>query len=177
MKLTNYKQYHFRVSFKKITLNMIFNDKAFTLVEIIAVLAIISILAAVSVPRFIDLSSNASNQAIVTAVTELNGRESLLWVKIKLSESGWLSDEELFPSFDASVGSDYKWNPNANINGGSLQFKDNIVSLQRLPSTTTSPGNWQIIKESDGNKNGDKDKDKDKDKNKDKGNNGKKNDN
>lgn len=61
---------------------MIFNDKAFTLVEIIAVLAIISILPAVSVPRFIDLSSNASNKALVSAVTELNGRESLLWVKV-----------------------------------------------------------------------------------------------
>ena len=79
----------------------------FTLIEIVAVLAIISVLAAVSLPRFMDLSSNAGNQALLTAVSQLNSREGLLWAKIKTTPSGWMSDEALFAFFDVTFGDDW----------------------------------------------------------------------
>ena len=142
----------------------------YTLIEIIAVLAIISVLAAVSLPRFMDVSSNAGNQALSAAVTELNSRESLMWAKIKISPSGWISDEAIFSFFDVTLGNDYKWSVSPTVEGGVLQFKDITVDLQRDASTTFSAGNWQLISESDESNKGKK-----KDKTKDNGNNGKKN--
>ena len=46
------------------------NQKGFTLIEIIAVLVILGILAAVVIPRFMDLTSVASDKAAMQAVAE-----------------------------------------------------------------------------------------------------------
>ena len=78
------------------TIPSISRSSGFTLIEIIAVLAILGILASLSIPRFIDLDSSATKQALVSSVTELNGRESLTWSKVKLSTTGWVEDEERF---------------------------------------------------------------------------------
>ena len=50
------------------------NESGFTLLEIIAVLVILSILAVVAVPRYFDLQTEAKNKAIKTALAEGIGR-------------------------------------------------------------------------------------------------------
>lgn len=52
------------------------NQKGFTLIEIIAVLVILGILAAVAIPRFMDLTDVASNKAAMQAVAEGKSRLS-----------------------------------------------------------------------------------------------------
>ncbi len=55
---------------------MLRNEKGFTLLEIIAVLVILGILAAVAVPKYISLLDEARNSAAQAAIAEVKGRAS-----------------------------------------------------------------------------------------------------
>ena len=119
--------------------------RGFTLLELIVVLALFAILAAVSAPKFIDLSANAEQKALRTGVAELNGRENLVWIDIKNSQIGWVDDTVVFSQIDADLGPNYHWSPRAKIDGGKLHFKDQMVKLKRIPSTAVSAAVWEII--------------------------------
>ena len=54
--------------------NLVKNEEGFTLVEIIAVLVILGILAAVAIPKYFDLQSEARAKAMEGAMAEAVGR-------------------------------------------------------------------------------------------------------
>ena len=60
----------------------------FTLIEIIAVLIILGILAAVAVPKYLDLQSDAKIKAAQGQVAEVKGTLSTAWGKYMLRTSG-----------------------------------------------------------------------------------------
>ena len=133
------------------------NEEGFTQVEIIAVLIILGIMAAVAVPRYINLEENAKRRAIDAAVSELYGRENLTWADVKIAPC----DDPNCPTdatidalvrtppasggkYDTDLGSDYVWE-SVGATGGVLKFKaGNPITLVRTPALYDRPGSWAI---------------------------------
>jgi len=121
------------------------HEKGFTLLEIIAVMVILSILAAVAIPRYVSVDESARQKAIEAGISELNGRETLTWSNEKISVSGWVSDEKTFGLVDKNLGTNYRWDSAdpADVSGGTLIFKESSsASLTRSESTNVRPGSW-----------------------------------
>jgi prepilin-type N-terminal cleavage/methylation domain-containing protein len=61
------------------------NQKGFTLIEIIAVLVILGIMAAVAVPKYLDFADAARQKAAQAAIAEMRGRLSQAQAKYVLT--------------------------------------------------------------------------------------------
>jgi len=123
-------------------MQLIMNKKGFTLIEVVAVMVIMSVMASLSIKKLDLVSHTATDRVIESGLRELNTRETLVWAKIKLSDSGWVDDSILFSELDTYLEGDFKWTIAPSATGGTLQFRSKSIKLKRTASSNVSVGSW-----------------------------------
>jgi hypothetical protein len=101
------------------------------------------VIGSVAVKKVDFITDTADRQALEYAEKELNTRESLTWINIKLSKDGWTDDSAVFAAMDTDFGPQYNWGPKPDISGGRLHFRSLKITLTRTASTNLSAGKWQ----------------------------------
>jgi prepilin-type N-terminal cleavage/methylation domain-containing protein len=132
-----------------------FDQKGFTLIEIVAVLVILGIIAATAIPRYLDLGKDAVIKAASGAAAELNAREKLKLTEWKLKDgqgsypapgaTGTAGDGGTVNGPDTTLGND--WNNNVSIiTGQTITFHNKQVTFTRNAPSDQShePWSWTI---------------------------------
>lgn len=107
------------------------NKKGFTLIEVIAVLVLLGILAAIAVPQYLNMADAARDNAIDAAIAELNSRESLAWGNALLT-----SADPTAVAADTNLGADYT------VTANDITFEGVTVGVARALPTATQPAVW-----------------------------------
>ena len=130
---------------EKINLNdkLRVNQKGFTLLEIMSVMVIMSVVASVAIKKFDYIHETTSANTINLGIRELNTREALVWSQMKLSDDGWSNDEDVYNEIDKNLGAGFSWDPGPSRSGGTLHYKSQTVTLDRIASTRASIGSWK----------------------------------
>ncbi len=79
------------------------NSKGFTLIEIIGVLVVLGILAAVAIPKYIDLAADARNKAAEGAVAAAQSALGMRYAQILLSTGSAPKGGSIVPTGNCGV--------------------------------------------------------------------------
>ena len=116
------------------------NEKGFTLIEIITVLVILGILAAVAIPRYLDMMDQSRISAAQVAIGELKSRASGIYAKLYLSGNGADPGEPaVASSLSLDVGSDFS-GITTTTSGSDIIFAIGMVKGSTM--STTPSGTW-----------------------------------
>jgi MSHA pilin protein MshA len=118
---------------------MLRNEKGFTLIEIIAVLVILGILAAVAIPKYISMMDSSRIAAAQGAIAEVKGRASGYYASQTLFNGAVPLSPTVFASVTGTppLGSDF--GVTAGQNGSDITISVNSVKGTTI---TAVVGTW-----------------------------------
>jgi prepilin-type N-terminal cleavage/methylation domain-containing protein len=134
---------------------MIRNEKGFTLIEIIAVLVILGILAAVAVPKYLDMMNEARIKAAQGAIAEVKGRLSSSQAKYMMNSGGTAPNSSILYTYAtgangyvnatnlSNVGTDF----NVSTATGTPNITITVSSVGGTNLTTNQVGNFRAAGE------------------------------
>ena len=108
-----------------------------------SVLVILGVFISVAIHKYDQISDAADLTALNAGIRELNTQESLVWIDMKLSDTGWTADVDVYNGVKKNLGQGYSWNPGPAITGETLHHGSQSVALVRSPSTLRDVGFWQ----------------------------------
>ncbi len=118
------------------------SQKGFTLIEIIAVLVILGIVAAVAVPKYLYIQNEARVKSAKGAVSEIKGRASSLYATKLLSGSGAQpAVASIVASLGTDVGTDFDVAAAAQ---GTTGILITVGTVQGVGLTTAVTGMWPL---------------------------------
>jgi hypothetical protein len=117
---------------------------------------ILGFLVALAIPRYIELETVGIDRGVDAAIHELNGRESLIWSQIKITEVSYsetTGDDDVWTFMKndplktyPDLGSGYAWTVGPDQAGGTLSFKGSQgFDLSRKASTIEHPARWRKL--------------------------------
>ena len=119
---------------------MLKREDGFTLVELIAVLIILGIIATVVFTKFISFEGSATQNVIDLAIEELNVREKLTWssVKLKGDVHGDAIDSAVIEAIDWNIGN----GTDVNAENGTINIRGHLADVVRTKATNSTPAKW-----------------------------------